>query len=288
MEPHHETILVPRADRPNACLNGHASDERCATAAASLASNEKVFRVNELQLLSMQVEQLTAANHRKDEFLATLSHELRSPLASIQYGLAILRGQEGADRTVERGMHELIDRQVRQVAHLAAGLLDVGRISSGHLQLQQERLDLCAVLVRAIETLEPEFKARDQELVPTWTPASIWVMADASRLEQVFVNLLGNASKYTDAGGQISLWASANDQHAVVRIKDSGIGIAAHALPHIFDLYVRADATAARSGTGIGLAVVRAIVQLHGGSVTAASKGLGCGSEFAVRLPMHA
>jgi signal transduction histidine kinase len=187
-------------------------------------------------------------------------------------------------------MHELIERQVRQVTLLAAGLLDVGRITSGHLQVQLVQIDLRSILVRAIETLEPDFKGRDQEFVSTWTATSVSVMADASRLEQVFVNLLANASKYTDAGGQISLSLSVDDGRPIVRIKDSGIGIAAHALSNIFDLYVQADATAARSrsGLGIGLALVRSIVQLHGGSVIAKSVGLGQGSEFIVSLPARA
>jgi len=208
-------------------------------------------------------------------------------LASIQHGIGVLRGQKGADETVRRGMYELIERQLRQIAHFASGLLDVGRITSGHLLVQRERTDLHAVVARAIETVEPEFGRRRQVLAPTWTEAGIWLMADASRLEQVFVNLLVNASKYTDPGGRISLSMSAQGRHAVVRIKDSGIGIDAQALPQIFDLYVQVDAAAARSrsGLGIGLALVRSIVQLHGGTVTATSAGLGQGSEFAVRLP---
>jgi signal transduction histidine kinase len=208
-------------------------------------------------------------------------------LASIQHGIGVLRGRTGSDTTVQGGMYELIERQVRQIAQLASGLLDVGRITSGHLLVQRERINLNAVLAKAIETIEQEFGRRGQTLVPTWAASDISLLADASRLEQVFVNLLGNASKYTDAGGQVSLSVSARDGHAIVRIKDSGIGIAAEALPHIFDLYVQADATSSRSrsGLGIGLALVRTIVHLHGGTVTATSAGIGEGSEFVVRLP---
>jgi signal transduction histidine kinase len=242
---------------------------------------------NELHLLTAKVEQLATANRHKDEFLAVLSHELRSPLASIQQGIGVLRGRTGSDATVQAGMYELIERQVRQIAQLAAGLLDVGRITSGHLLVQRERIDLNAVLAKAIETVEQEFGRRSQALVPTWGTPGILLLADASRLEQVFVNLLANASKYTDPDGQVSLSVSARDGQAIVRIKDSGIGIAAEALPHIFDLYMQVDATSARSrsGLGIGLALVRTIVQLHGGSVTATSAGMGKGSEFVVRLP---
>jgi len=257
---------------------------------AGAGVDENALLLNELHLLATKIEQLSTANRRKDEFLAILSHELRSPLASIQHGIGVLRSRSGAEVTVQRGMYELIERQVRQIAQLASGLLDGGRITSGHLLVERERIDLRAVLAKAFETLEPEFCKRSQVLARTWAGSAIWLMADASRLEQVFVNLLANASKYTEAGGQVSLLVSAHDGHAIVRIKDSGIGIAAHALPHIFDLYVQADATAARSrsGLGIGLALVHKIVQLHGGTVTATSAGVGQGSEFIVQLPTEA
>jgi signal transduction histidine kinase len=257
---------------------------------AGVAIDEKNHLLNELHLLATKIEQLSTANRRKDEFLAVLSHELRSPLASIQHSIGVLRSRSGAEETVQRGMHELIERQVRQIAQLASGLLDVGRITSGHLLVERRRVDLRAILANAIETLEPEICRRGQALLPTWAASVIWLLADTHRLEQVFVNLLANASKYTDAGGQVSLLVSAHDGHAIVRIKDSGIGIAANALPHIFDLYVRADATSARSrsGLGIGLALVHKIVHLHGGTVTATSAGLGHGSEFIVRLPTEA
>ena len=276
----------PRSARQNAGPNGntrHAHQESDAV----LAGEENARLLDDLQLLATKIDQLSAANRRKDEFLAILSHELRSPLASIQHGIGVLRSQSGAEVTVQRGMHELIERQVRQIAQLASGLLDVGRITSGHLLVERQRIDLLAVLAKAIETLEPEFRRRGQVLLPTGAASGIWLLADASRLEQVFVNVLANASKYSDEGGQVSLSVSAHDGHAIVRIKDSGIGIAEHALPHIFDLYVQADATSARSrsGLGIGLALVRKIVQLHGGTVTATSAGLAHGSEFIVRLP---
>ena len=290
MQPEQAASRVTQAGLPNAALNGHSFTSTRTTDIGVTASYKEPFQVTDLQLLTLQIERLTTANRRKDEFLAILSHELRSPLASIQYGIGILRSPSGADVTIQRGMHELIERQVRQVILLAAGLLDVARITGGHLQVQLEPIDLRSVLVRALETLEPEFKGRSQELASTWTAPSASMMADASLLEQVFVNLLANASKYTDAGGRISLSLSVDDGRAIVRIMDSGIGIAAHSLPNIFDLYVQADPTAARSrsGLGIGLALVRSIVQLHGGSVRAESAGLGLGSEFIVSLPAHA
>jgi signal transduction histidine kinase len=272
---------------PEAGLNGKARNSHQEGNFTGAAIDEKTFLLDELHLLATKLEQLSTANRRKDEFLAILSHELRSPLASIQHGVGVLRSRSGVEMTVQRGMHELIERQVRQIAQLASGLLDVGRITSGHLLLERKRTDLRAILANAIETLEPEFGRRSQVLVPTWAVSDIWLLADASRLEQVFVNLLANASKYSDEGGLVSLSVSTHNGYSIVRIKDSGIGIAAHALPHIFDLYVQADATSARSrsGLGIGLALVHKIVQLHGGTVTATSAGLGQGSEFIVQLP---
>jgi len=237
-------------------------------------------------LLLDRMESLIQADRRKDEFLAILSHELRSPLAAIQNAITVLRSSRGTDVTVQNGMHELIERQARQMSLLAVGLLDVGRITRGQLRLQQARIDLVTVLNNAIETVEPDFSRRRQLFTASWPRSSTWVLADASRLEQVFVNLLTNASKYTDEGGQISLSLQSGEGYAVVRVKDSGIGIAAHTLANVFDLFMQADAASARSrsGVGVGLALVRRIVEMHDGSVTALSAGLGQGSEFVVRL----
>lgn len=237
-------------------------------------------------LLADEIEKLLLADRRKDEFLAVLSHELRSPLAAIENAITLLRSPRGSDPTVQGGMIELIGRQVRQMSLLANGLLDVGRITRGQLQLQHARVDLVTVLNNAIETVQSEISRRAQTLTARLPRNSIWVLADPGRLEQVFVNLLTNASKYTDGGGQISMSLQALDGFAVVRVKDSGIGIAAHVLPNVFDLYMQVHSTSARSGSGVGvgLALVRKIVEMHDGSVTASSPGLGRGSEFVVRL----
>ena len=238
--------------------------------------------------LAVELERLTLADRRKDEFLAMLSHELRSPLSAIQNAIAILRGSQGADATVRGGMYELIDRQVRQMSLLASGLLDVGGIERGQLQLQYTRIDLITVLISAIETIQSDINRRGQVLSAVWPRSSVWVLADPNRLEQVFVNLLTNASKYSDEGGQISMSLLAQDGHAIVRVKDSGLGIAANALAHIFDLFMQVPVSSAsarpRSGVGLGLALVRKLVEMHDGSVTAISAGLGQGSEFVVRL----
>ena len=242
--------------------------------------------------LAVELERLILADRRKDEFLAMLSHELRSPLTAIQNAIAILRSSQGADATVQGGMYELIDRQVRQMSLLASGLLDVGGIERGQLQLQYTRIDLITVLISAIETIQSDINRRGQVLSAVWPRSSVWVLADPNRLEQVFVNLLINASKYSDEGGQISMSLLAQDGYAVVQVKDSGLGIAANALAHIFDLFMQVPVASAsasapvrpRSGVGLGLALVRKLVEMHDGSVTATSAGLGQGSEFVVRL----
>jgi len=237
--------------------------------------------------MQAQIEELIRADRCKNEFMAMLAHELRSPLGSIQNAIGVLSGAVHEEAALQHQMHALIERQVRHMTLLVADLLDVSRVTCGHPQLQRERLDAGVVFSRAIETVAPDFRQRNQRLSTRLPASSIWLSGDADRLEQVFVNLLANASKYTDPRGEIALSVDAHDSYVVIRVRDSGIGIAPHALPHIFDLFMQADAAAprSRSGLGIGLALVRAIVQLHGGSVTAESTGLGHGSEFTVRLP---
>lgn len=239
------------------------------------------------RLSRSRIDELITADRRKNEFLAVLCHELRSPLTSIQNAIGILRSRTGEDLALQRRMHALIERQVCQMTLLAAGLLDVSRITCGRLRLKRERVDLCVVVRDAIETLESDFNQRNHRVAATWPDAPVWLHADAGRLEQVFVNLLANASKYTDAGGKLALSVYTHRGDAVVCVRDSGIGIAHDVLPHIFDLFVQADDADPRSksGLGIGLALVRMLTELHGGSVIAASAGLGQGSEFTVRLP---
>ena len=248
-----------------------------ATRRESLARKGRLWRVD-----------VTNADRRKDEFLATLSHELRSPLASINYAVRVLDGLKGetADR---QSMQALIRRQLNKVTQLVDDLLDVSRITSGKLRIQPERLDLRDVVRNAVETLQSDIIERRLKIVVRVPEAPVWLQADAGRLEQVFVNLIANAVKYTDAGGDISVFLHESGQHAVVRIRDSGIGITAEALPRIFELFKQANETdsRSRSGLGVGLAVVRNLVELHDGTVTAVSGGYGQGSEFIVRLPME-
>jgi signal transduction histidine kinase len=238
-----------------------------------------------LRQAQLQVQELTCANRRKDEFLAVLSHELRSPLSSIRFAVGLLRGPMGATGVQQR-MQALIERQLGRMAQLVDELLDVSRITNGRLHLQRERVDLRVIVNNAIETLESDLKERNHRLATELPDTPVWLHADPCRLEQVFVNLVANASRYTDAGGELRVCMQPGEGQAVVRVRDSGIGIAPHALAHIFDLFKQANGADPRSkaGLGVGLAVVRKLVELHGGSVTAASAGLGRGSEFTVRL----
>jgi signal transduction histidine kinase len=237
--------------------------------------------------LQMQVRELACANRRKDEFLAMLSHELRSPLSAIHFAVALQRGQMGQAPAQQR-TQALIERQLGRMRHLVEQLLDVSRITNDRLHLQCERVDLRVIVNNAIETLGSDLTERNHRLAIELPDSPVWVQADPYRLEQVFVNLVANASRYTDAGGElaVAVCVHAGDGHAVVRIRDSGIGIAPHALAHIFDLFKQANEADPRSkaGLGVGLAVVRKLVELHEGSVTAASAGIGQGSEFTVRL----
>ncbi|MGC1459564.1 MAG: HAMP domain-containing sensor histidine kinase [Steroidobacteraceae bacterium] len=238
--------------------------------------------------LLAQIEDLVTADRRKDESLALLLHELRSPLASIQNAMAVLRIRS-RDESLQQRMHELIERQVRQMVLLTASLGQTAGHRMANLQVDLQRIDLCTVLSTAAGTVTSELTERQHELVVSLPESCVWVLGDASRLEQVFVNLLSNASKYSDIGGKILMSMRVNEGYAVVQVRDSGIGIAADSMPFIFDLFVRADTMAVRtqSGLGIGLALVRSILESHHGTVSAASDGVGHGSEFTVRLKIE-
>ncbi len=238
--------------------------------------------------MQLRLEELAAANHRRDEFLAVFSHELRSPLSSIRNAVALL-GSELCDVTARRRAQALIERQVLRMTRLVEDILEVSRITSGGMQLQREHIDLRLIVAEALETLSPEINLRQHRLTVTLPEFPVWLRGDAGRLEQVLVNLLGNACKYTDPGGELTLRMHTEDGHAIVRLRDSGIGITPEALPHIFELFKQANEAHAcdRGGLGIGLALVRFLVELHGGSVTAFSAGTGRGSEFTVRLPLE-
>lgn len=222
---------------------------------------------------------------RKDAFLATLAHELRNPLAPITNSLEALRTQ--ATATEQSSSRQIIERQVGQLVHLVDDLLDVARINQGKLELRRRRVQLSEVLAAAIETSRPAISTNGHVLTVSQPADPIWLDADLTRLAQVFANLLNNSAKYTEAGGAIEVAATADDHEVTVTVRDRGMGIAPDLLPHVFDMFVQADRSLERAqgGLGIGLTLVRQLVQLHGGSVTASSDGLGKGSEFVVRLP---
>jgi PAS domain S-box-containing protein len=231
-------------------------------------------------------QDLQDSNRRKDEFLAMLAHELRNPLAPISNAIAILNHLMKGDDKVAY-VSDIIDRQTRHLSRLVDDLLDVSRISLGKIKLQKERVDLATIVARAAEISTPLLNARKHQLTVQMPPTTLFLEADGTRLAQVISNLLTNAAKYTDEGGSIFLSTAIEGDEVVIRVLDSGMGISAELLPHIFDLFIQGDRSLARSegGLGIGLTLVRRLVELHGGTVRAASDGLGCGSEFTVRLP---
>lgn len=239
-----------------------------------------------LRQAQLWVEELVNADRRKDEFLAMLGHELRNPLGTIKNAADLLQSERGETSARWRA-HALIERQIHLMTRLVDDLLDVSRIRNGNLYLQRRRTDLRVIVRNAIETLESEVNERRERLSLTLAEEPVWLQADAQRLEQVFVNLLTNASRYTDAGGEIVVSMHVRSGQALVRIQDTGIGIAPEALPRVFDLYKQVDRANPRSraGLGIGLSLVRKLVELHGGEVSVASAGLGQGSEFSVCLP---
>jgi PAS domain S-box-containing protein len=237
-------------------------------------------------------QELRDADRRKDEFLALLSHELRNPLAPIRNAVQVMRRRGGADPDLV-WCRDVIERQTEHLTRLVDDLLDVSRITSGKVRLQRRPLALEAVVAAAIDTNRPLLEARRHTLVYEPPPAPVRVDGDAMRLGQVFSNLVNNAAKYTDNGGRITVRIDVATRpdgaaQAVVRVRDTGLGIPTTLLPVVFDLFTQGERTLdqAQGGLGVGLALVRSLVELHGGSVDALSDGAGCGSEFVVRLPL--
>jgi PAS domain S-box-containing protein len=249
-----------------------------------------VFRdVSERRRLENEIQKrmrdLAEADRHKNQFLAMLGHELRNPLAPARIALALLR-QVRPENPRFGWAREVLERQVQQIARLVDDLLDLSRISTGKIRLQKEAVEVHDVLERAVEISRPLMEARKQELSESLPPQPVWLDGDATRLAQVVSNLLNNAAKYTPEGGHIWLTAAQEADAVVIQVRDNGIGIAPQMLPHIFDLFAQADCSLERSqgGLGLGLTLVRKLVELHGGSIRASSSGLGRGSEFEVRL----
>jgi len=253
----------------------------------------------ELRHLDLYLRQVTAfiercqmekalldANHRKDEFLALLAHELRNPLAPIRYALA---GAKSAACTATQRAHaeDVIERQVANMSRLLDDLLDISRMSIGKLELRKQATELTAVLDAALEAAGPSLEAKGHTLAIDLPLQPVWLTADPMRLAQVFSNLLINAAKYTNSGGRIEIVATAESEDVTVRVRDNGIGIERETLPRLFAPFFQCDAVGARAegGLGMGLALARGLVTLHGGSIAAFSEGTDRGSEFLVRLP---
>ena len=230
---------------------------------------------------------LREADRRKDEFLATLAHELRNPLAPIRNSLQILKMPRVDAATVQQ-TRDMMERQVHHLVRLVDDLLDVSRVMRGKIDLRRERVELATVVARAVETVQPLIEVQGHRLDLSLPHESLLLDADPVRLTQVVGNLLTNAAKYTEANGRIWLTAARENGQAVLTVRDSGIGIGPDMLPHIFELFVQVDHAATRSqgGLGIGLTLVKSLVEMHGGSVEAHSDGLGTGCAFTVRLPL--
>ncbi len=238
--------------------------------------------------LRAKAEALAEDDRRKDEFLAMLAHELRNPLGPILNAFEVIRiGNLEADEVA--GIRQVAERQARHLARLVDDLLDVSRITTSKIQLRQEPVDLAEVIARVVAAVRPTVEAHRHRLVVEVESQPLPMLGDPTRLDQILTNLLNNAAKYTEPGGLITLRATRRGDHAEIRVLDSGIGIPAEMLPRIFDLFTQVDHALDRSqgGLGIGLTLVRRLVELHGGTVSVRSDGAGRGSEFTVELPLN-
>lgn len=237
--------------------------------------------------LRRQTTELQHNDRRKDEFLAMLAHELRNPLSPIQSSLEIMH-LRALDDPLTRRCRDVIRRQVVQLTRLVDDLLEVSRINTGKIELRMERIDLAAAVKQGIETSRPVVDGKGHSLTLTVADATLWVRADQTRVSQVVGNLINNAAKYTEPGGSIAVQLERDGDQAVIRVRDSGIGIPREMLAAVFELFTQVNRSLDRSqgGLGIGLALVKRLVEMHGGRVEASSEGPGHGSEFVVRLPL--
>jgi signal transduction histidine kinase/ActR/RegA family two-component response regulator len=230
---------------------------------------------------------LAQANQAKDRFLAMLAHELRNPLAPIQIAMRVISVGEATNLEIQKA-REIVDRQVQHLTRLLDDLLDVARITSGKVELRKEPVNLAWVAANALEASRILVEQRGHSLSVSLPEPPVFVEADPMRLEQVITNLVNNAAKYTPPQGHIRVTACRENADAVIRVRDDGIGIPPEVIPHVFELFTQAERSLAREegGLGIGLTIVRSLVELHGGTATAQSEGPGRGSEFIVRLPL--
>jgi PAS domain S-box-containing protein len=279
---HYETVRVAKDGRR---LDISLSVSPVRDAEGSIIGASKIAR--DITERKAAEEALREADRRKDEFLAVLAHELRNPLAPLRNGLQVMRLASGDAKLVAK-TRDMMERQLSHLVRLIDDLLDVSRISRNKMELRRSRVLLADVVSSAVETARPAIEAAGHELTVALPPEPIHLDADLTRLAQVFGNLLNNSAKYTQQGGRIRLAATRDGDRLVVEVEDTGIGIPAAALPHIFDMFSQVDRSIERStgGLGIGLALVKGLVEMHGGTVEATSPGQGQGSTFSVRLPV--
>lgn len=239
--------------------------------------------------LQLREAQLRESDRRKDEFLATLAHELRNPLAPVGYAMRLLRVKTSSITSVERAA-DLIDRQIKSMSRLIDDLMDVSRINQGKIELQRNAVELVSILQDAVDAARPAIEEQKHELVLHLPSEPVRLDGDATRLAQVFMNLLLNAAKYMDPGGRIEVSVQVSPAEARVSLSDQGIGIAPDRLEKVFEMFSQEEAalTRSRGGLGIGLALTRRLIELHGGAISAFSEGVGRGSTFEVRLPLTA
>ena len=303
--PHGEvTYIIHRVEDVTQFVQSHQLEGKLAEGKAVLETRAQqmeadiVMRAHELQRANRQLQEtsnelreltgrMAEVDHRKNEFLAILAHELRNPLAPIRNALQIMRRSKGDGEAVQSSAL-IIDRQIAHMVRLVDDLLDVSRIETGKIELRRARVELAAVIQQAVDTSRGAIEAASHRLTVAIPSAPLYVFADSVRMCQAFSNLLNNASKYSDRGGHITLAAAQEGTDVVVSVKDTGIGMSPALLPKIFDIFIQADQSLERThgGLGIGLTLVKRLVEMHGGSVQARSEGLGLGSEFIVRLPL--
>jgi signal transduction histidine kinase/CheY-like chemotaxis protein len=248
---------------------------------SALRARRRQYEVRDL------VEALRAGVRHRDEFLAMLGHELRNPLAAISTAMSVIDASTPPTDHFEREQREIIQRQTNHLARLVDDLLDVSRITTGKVVLQKRVVDLCMIACAAVRAVEPNARAHRHEISVTTRCSTAYVEGDSVRLEQIINNLLTNAIKYTPNGGSISTTVDQDEKHVLLRVKDDGLGIPSELLPRIFELFTQADRSLdrAQGGMGIGLTLVKSLVEMHGGTVSVHSDGPGHGSEFTVTLP---
>jgi PAS domain S-box-containing protein len=257
---------------------------------AVAGTTRDVTDLDEIALeLRMLADELAETDRRKTEFLAMLAHELRNPLAPLRNAVHIIRNAHGRQDLLETA-GAIMQRQLAQMVRLVDDLLDISRVSQGKISLKKESVDLASVVQQAIETCRPTLERAQQSLQVELPTGPVFLEADAVRLSQVFANLINNASKYGDPGMPITLRATLEGSQVAISVKDHGIGIAPEVLPRVFDMFMQAhrETEHSRGGLGIGLALVKTLVEMHGGNVQGLSDGLGHGAEFIVRLPVTA